>query len=305
MGAGSHRGADCHGHAAQSPPGRVHRRWAPYGRRVPRTVQVGAGPAGGGSGDVARQLRGQGLSSARRGGGVGATRGSEPDRTSSRRAGEEDGRLRPRRRFARGRFPRTPGRMLLTAPRHWQWCSRMARWLPPALAPALDAQSGLDIASRKGDVHAAGSTSVSSSCRPPFAPPRPSPRELTAPGQLLRHSIGPGIGLDDAKKVAAAVSAEARKKKWFMAIASSIRPAPSSTSRRRTPTRTAARTWPSEGGSAALYKRPTKAFQTCSRKAASASAFSRSKAQYPSKEAALLVDGKLVGRSASPAISPA
>jgi len=48
--------------------------------------------------------------------------------------------------------------------------------------------------------------------------------------------------------------------------------------------------------SAALYKRPTKAFQVRAReRRRRRPAFSRSKAQYPSKEAALLVDGKLVG----------
>src|SRR2546429_9639885 len=42
--------------------------------------------------------------------------------------------------------------------------------------------------------------------------PAPAPSSYAIP-------IGPGIGLDDAKKVAAAVSAEARQNKWFIAIA--------------------------------------------------------------------------------------
>src|SRR5438132_12811759 len=85
--------------------------------------------------------------------------------------------------------------------------------------------------------------------------PAPAPSSYAIP-------IGPGIGLDAAKKVAAAVSAEARKNKWFMAIAV-VDPAGTLVyfEKADTTQNGSANVAIGKARSAALYKRPTKAFQ--------------------------------------------
>src|SRR5438874_9417872 len=51
------------------------------------------------------------------------------------------------------------------------------------------------------------------------AAPAPAPAPVAAPPSNYAIPIGASIGVEMAKKVAAAASAEAHKNKWFMAIA--------------------------------------------------------------------------------------
>ena len=109
--------------------------------------------------------------------------------------------------------------------------------------------------------------------------------------------IGPGIGLDDAKKVAAAVSAEARKNKWFMAIAV-VDPAGTLVyfEKADTTQNGSANVAIGKARSAALYKRPTKAFQDALEKGGVGVRVLALEGAVPVEGGLpLLVDGKLVG----------
>lgn len=91
------------------------------------------------------------------------------------------------------------------------------------------------------------------SAQSPPAAPSPS---------LYATPIGPAIGLEAAKKVAAAAAAEARKNNWLMAIAV-VDPAGTLIYYEKADNTQlgSARVAIDKARSAALYKRPTKAFQ--------------------------------------------
>src|SRR2546428_873872 len=83
-----------------------------------------------------------------------------------------------------------------------------------------------------------------------------------APTSSYAIPIGPSVGLDAAKKAAAAASAEARKNNWFMAIAV-VDPAGTLVYYEKADNTQlgSAQVAIEKARSAALYKRPTKAFQ--------------------------------------------
>jgi len=120
--------------------------------------------------------------------------------------------------------------------------------------------------------------------------PAPAPSPYAIP-------IGPGIGLDAAKKVAAATSAEARKNKWFMAIAV-VDPAGTLVyfEKADTTQNGSANVAINKARSAALYKRPTKAFQDALEKGGLGVRVLALEGAVPVDGGLpLLVDGKLVG----------
>jgi glc operon protein GlcG len=120
--------------------------------------------------------------------------------------------------------------------------------------------------------------------------PAPAPSAYAIP-------IGPGIGLDGAKKVAAATSAEARKNKWFMAIAV-VDPAGTLVyfEKADTTQNGSANVAINKARSAALYKRPTKAFQDALEKGGIGVRVLALEGAVPVEGGVpLLVDGKLVG----------
>jgi len=120
--------------------------------------------------------------------------------------------------------------------------------------------------------------------------PAPAPSSYAIP-------IGPGIGLDAAKKVAAATSAEARKNKWFMAIAI-VDPAGTLVyfEKADTTQNGSANVAINKARSAALYKRPTKAFQDALEKGGVGVRVLALEGAVPVDGGLpLLVDGKLVG----------
>jgi glc operon protein GlcG len=118
----------------------------------------------------------------------------------------------------------------------------------------------------------------------------PSPSAYTIP-------IGNSIGLDAAKKAAAAASAEARKNSWFMAIAV-VDPAGTLVYYEKADNTQlgSARVAVDKARSAALYKRPTKAFQDALEKGGLGVRVLRLEGAIPVDGGLpLLVDGKLVG----------
>src|SRR5437868_14116337 len=120
--------------------------------------------------------------------------------------------------------------------------------------------------------------------------PTPAPSAYAIP-------IGPGISLDAAKKVAAAASAEARKNKWFMAIAV-VDPAGTLVyfEKADTTQNGSANVAIGKARSAALYKRPTKAFQDALEKGGLGVRVLALEGAVPVEGGTpLLVDGKLVG----------
>jgi uncharacterized protein GlcG (DUF336 family) len=124
------------------------------------------------------------------------------------------------------------------------------------------------------------------------APPKPAP----APSSYL-IPIGPSIGLDAAKKVAAAASAEARKNGWLMAIAI-VDPAGTLVYYEKADNTQlgSAVVAVDKARSAALYKRPTKAFQDALAKGAENLRVLRLEGAVPVEGGLpLLVEGKLVG----------
>jgi glc operon protein GlcG len=84
-----------------------------------------------------------------------------------------------------------------------------------------------------------------------------------APASAYLIPIGPSVSLDAAKKVAAAAAAEMRKNGWFMAIAI-VDPAGTLVYYEKTDNTQigSANVAIGKARSAALYKRPTKAFET-------------------------------------------
>jgi uncharacterized protein GlcG (DUF336 family) len=90
----------------------------------------------------------------------------------------------------------------------------------------------------------------------------PADPPAAAPASLYATPIGPSIGLDAAKKVAAVAAAEARKNGWFMAIAV-VDPAGTLVYYEKADNTQlgSARVAIDKARSAALFKRPTKAFQ--------------------------------------------
>jgi uncharacterized protein GlcG (DUF336 family) len=109
--------------------------------------------------------------------------------------------------------------------------------------------------------------------------------------------IGSSIGLDAAKKVAAAASAEARKNGWLMAIAI-VDPAGTLVYYEKADNTQlgSAVVAVDKARSAALYKRPTKAFQDALAKGAENLRVLRLEGAVPVEGGLpLLVEGKLVG----------
>lgn len=109
--------------------------------------------------------------------------------------------------------------------------------------------------------------------------------------------IGASIGLDAAKKAAAAASAEARKNNWLMAIAV-VDPAGTLVYYEKADNTQlgSARVAIDKARSAALYKRPTKAFQDALEKGGLGVRILRLEGAVPVDGGTpLLVDGKLVG----------
>jgi glc operon protein GlcG len=109
--------------------------------------------------------------------------------------------------------------------------------------------------------------------------------------------IGNSIGLDAAKKAAAAASAEARKNSWFMAIAV-VDPAGTLVYYEKADNTQigSARVAIDKARSAALYKRPTKAFQDAIEKGGVGVRVLRLEGAVPVEGGVpLLADGKLIG----------
>jgi glc operon protein GlcG len=118
-----------------------------------------------------------------------------------------------------------------------------------------------------------------------------------APASSYAIPIGPSVGLDAAKKAAAAASAEARKNNWFMAIAV-VDPAGTLVYFEKADTTQlgSAHVAIGKARSAALYKRPTKAFQDALEKGGVNLRVLTFEGAVPAEGGVpLLVDGKLVG----------
>jgi glc operon protein GlcG len=129
------------------------------------------------------------------------------------------------------------------------------------------------------------------------APPTPPAPAAAAAPSLYAIPIGPSIALDAAKKVAAAAAAEARKNGWFMAIAV-VDPAGTLVYYEKADNTQlgSARVAVDKARSAALYKRPTKAFQDALAKGAENLRILRLEGAVPVEGGVpLLVEGKLVG----------
>lgn len=109
--------------------------------------------------------------------------------------------------------------------------------------------------------------------------------------------IGPSVSLDDAKKAAAAASAEAKKNGWFMAIAV-VDPAGTLVYFEKADTTQlgSAPVAIGKARSAALYKRPTKAFQDALEKGGVNMRVLTLEGAVPVDGGSpLLVQGKLIG----------
>lgn len=124
------------------------------------------------------------------------------------------------------------------------------------------------------------------------SPPRPpaAPSSYAIP-------IGFSIGIDAARKVAAVAAAEARKNGWFMAIAV-VDPAGTLIYYEKADNTQlgSAHVAIAKARSAALYKRPTKAFQDALAKGAENLRILKLEGAVPVEGGVpLLVDGKLVG----------
>ncbi len=124
------------------------------------------------------------------------------------------------------------------------------------------------------------------------SPPKPPPASSS---YLI--PIGSSIGLEAAKKVAAAAAAEARKNGWLMAIAV-VDPAGTLVYYEKSDNTQlgSATVAIDKARSAALYKRPTKAFQDALAKGAENLRVLRLEGAVPVEGGLpLLVEGKLVG----------
>ena len=128
------------------------------------------------------------------------------------------------------------------------------------------------------------------------AQPAPAPAKPPA-ATSYAIPIGAAIGLDAAKKAAAAASAEARKNGWFMAIAV-VDPAGTLVYYEKADTTQLASAVVAidKARSAALYKRPTKAFEDTLAKGGVGLRVLALKGAVPVDGGVpLLADGKLVG----------
>jgi uncharacterized protein GlcG (DUF336 family) len=134
---------------------------------------------------------------------------------------------------------------------------------------------------------------------PAFAqqpPPAPAPKPPAAPSAYA-IPIGPSVTLDAARKAAAAASAEARKNGWFMAIAV-VDPAGTLVYYEKADVTQlgSAVVAIDKARSAALYKRPTKAFEDALAKGGIGLRVLALKGAIPVDGGLpLLIDGKLVG----------
>ncbi|MGZ6126066.1 MAG: GlcG/HbpS family heme-binding protein [Myxococcales bacterium] len=125
----------------------------------------------------------------------------------------------------------------------------------------------------------------------------PAPAAKPAATSTYAIPIGASIGLDTARKVAAAASSEARKNGWFMAIAV-VDPAGTLVYYEKADTTQlgSADVAIDKARSAALYKRPTKAFEDALAKGGLGLRILGLKGAVPVDGGVpLLVEGKLVG----------
>jgi glc operon protein GlcG len=125
-------------------------------------------------------------------------------------------------------------------------------------------------------------------------PPAPAPAPVVSTYAI---PIGSSIGLDEAKKVATAAAFEARKHGWFMAIAI-VDPAGTLVYYEKADNTQlgSANVAVAKARSAALYKRPTKAFQDSLAKGAENLRILRLEGAVPLEGGVpLLVGGRLIG----------
>ena len=126
---------------------------------------------------------------------------------------------------------------------------------------------------------------------------QPQPKAQAAPQTSYAIPIGNAVTLDAAKRAAGAASAEARKNNWFMAIAV-VDPAGTLVyfEKADTTQNGSANVAINKARSAALYKRPTKAFQDALEKGGLGVRVLALEGAVPVDGGLpLLVDGKLVG----------
>jgi uncharacterized protein GlcG (DUF336 family) len=124
-----------------------------------------------------------------------------------------------------------------------------------------------------------------------------APADPPAPASLYATPIGASIGLEAAKKVAAVAAAEARKNGWFMAIAV-VDPAGTLVYYEKADNTQlgSARVAIDKARSAALYKRPTKAFQDALAAGGTGLRILRLEGAIPVEGGVpLMSEGKLVG----------
>jgi uncharacterized protein GlcG (DUF336 family) len=128
---------------------------------------------------------------------------------------------------------------------------------------------------------------------PPAAPSVPAP----APASAYALPIGPAISLDAAKRAAAVASVEARKNGWFMAIAV-VDPAGTLVYFEKADTTQLGSSVVAidKARSAALFKRPTKAFQDALAGGGAGLRILRLEGAVPVEGGVpLLIEGKLAG----------
>jgi glc operon protein GlcG len=124
-----------------------------------------------------------------------------------------------------------------------------------------------------------------------------APPSAAKPPSAYAIPIGPSIGLDAAKRAAAAASAEARKNGWFMAIAV-VDPAGTLVYYEKADTTQigSAVVAIDKARSAALFKRPTKAFEDAVAKGGAGVRILGLTGAVPLEGGLpLMIDGKLVG----------
>ena len=126
---------------------------------------------------------------------------------------------------------------------------------------------------------------------------QPQPKAQAAPQTSYAIPIGNAVTLDAAKRAAGAASAEARKNNWFMAIAV-VDPAGTLVYYEKADTTQlgSAEVAMDKARSAALYKRPTKAFQDALEKGGVNVRVLALRGAVPVDGGVpLMLDGKLVG----------
>ena len=130
-----------------------------------------------------------------------------------------------------------------------------------------------------------------------LASPAEPPAQAPAPPSNYTIPIGPSIGLETAKRLAAVASAEARKNGWFMAIAV-VDPSGNLVYYEKADNTQigSARVAVDKARSAALFKRPTKAFQDALAAGGAGLRILRLEGAVPVEGGVpLMSDGKLVG----------